>query len=108
MENNGHLLLSSLYLTKPICTYCFLLSLIVLTMNKKDASKIPPLPLNSSVYSFGSTASINFAKPLLSFPTESSNQVNEEYLANMRQIIESIPIHSFNSTSPSVSTYVKR
>ncbi|CAF3653405.1 unnamed protein product [Rotaria socialis] len=99
-------------------------SQISVPMNKKEPSNIPPLPLNSSVYSLGSYSSANHIKPLLSsFPTQSSNRINEEYIAQLCHIIESstssnetkpdegsthrsqsIPIHRFDSTSPSIST----
>jgi hypothetical protein len=73
------------------------------------------------MYPFGS--STHNVRPLLSFPVQSSNRINEEYLTRMRRIVESstnknehkpielsvhhrqsIPIHRFDSTSPSVST----
>ncbi|CAF3418912.1 unnamed protein product [Rotaria sp. Silwood1] len=98
-------------------------SQISLQMNKNEPSIIPPLPLNCSIYPFGSSSSSNRTKSLISFPTQSSNRINEEYLTQMHHIIESsdnlsetkpnersilhcqpIPIHRFDSTSPSIST----
>ncbi|CAF4225344.1 unnamed protein product, partial [Rotaria sp. Silwood2] len=94
-----------------------------LQMNKNEPSAIPPLPLNCSIYPFDSSSSSNRTKPLSSFPTQSSNRINEEYVTQMNHIIESsnnlnetksnersilhcqpIPIHRFDSISPSIST----
>jgi len=82
-------------------------------------SIIPPLPLNSSMYPFGSSSTSPLNKPLTSFPIQSSNRINEEYLAQMHHIAQStddlnertthrrqsMPIHRFDSNSPTVSTY---
>lgn len=91
-------------------------------MNNNELPIIPPLPLNCSMYPFGSSSSpVN--KPLASFPVKSSNNINEEYLKHMHDIIassdnsddvkpielsiyhhRSIPIHRFGSASPTIST----
>jgi hypothetical protein len=92
-------------------------------VNNNELSIIPPLPLSSSMYPFGSSSSSPHKKPLLSFPVQSSNRINEEYLTQMRRIIassnnsndikpielsiyrhQSIPIHRFDSSSPTIST----
>ncbi|CAF1453084.1 unnamed protein product [Adineta ricciae] len=87
-----------------------------------DSTTVPPLPLDSSMYPFCSPSSLSAqVKPLLSFPAHSSTRINEEYLRQMRHIIETssssstnsselkpielpIHIHRFDSTSPSLST----
>jgi hypothetical protein len=94
-----------------------------LLVNNNEPSIIPPLPLNSSMYPFGSSSFSPHVKPFLSFPAQSSNRINEEYLKQMRQIIASsddsnetkpielsidhrqtISIHRFDSASPTIST----
>jgi hypothetical protein len=74
------------------------------------------------MYLFGSSSTQK--KPLLSFPVQSSNRINEEYVAQMHRIIasssdnsdetkpiglwitreQSISMHRFDSASPTVST----
>ncbi|UJR26729.1 hypothetical protein I4U23_008044 [Adineta vaga] len=107
---------------------------ISLSLRNSDSTIIPPLPLDCSMYPFTSSSS-SHKKPALSFPAHSSNRINEEYLTQMRRIIESsspssssstattttnsneikpielsihrrqsIPIHRFDSTSPTIST----
>jgi hypothetical protein len=75
------------------------------------------------MYPFGLSSISTHIKPLLSFPVQSSNRINEEYLAQMHHIIastndsnetklielsihrhQSIPIHRFDSDSPTIST----
>jgi len=92
-------------------------------LNHNELSIIPPLPLNCSMYPFNSSSSSHHTKPLLSFPAQSSNRINEEYLTRMRHIIESstntneikpielsihrhqsIPINRLDSPSPTIST----
>jgi hypothetical protein len=75
------------------------------------------------MYPFDSSSSSSHKNPLLSFPAQSSNRINEEYLTRMHHIIASsnnsneikpielsiyrhrpIPIHRFDSASPTIST----
>ena len=93
-----------------------------------DLPIVPPLPLCSSMHLFGSSSSSPREKPLTSFPVQSSNRINEEYVAQMRRIIassssssseiqedtklieltidhrKSIVVHQLTSTSPAIST----
>jgi hypothetical protein len=81
------------------------------------------------MYPFGSSTSSPHKKPLLSFPVQSSNRINEDYVTRMHRIIASssssnnpdetkpielsiyrhpsIPIHRFDSASPTISTLVR-
>ncbi|CAF1016011.1 unnamed protein product [Rotaria sordida] len=76
-----------------------------LQMNKNEPSIIPPLPLKCSIYPFDLSSSSDRTKPLLSFPTQPSNNLNETKL-NEHSIpnCQLIPIHRFDSTSQSIST----
>lgn len=79
-------------------------------------------PFDSS--STSSSSSSSFKKSSISFPVQSTNHINKEYLARMHDIIassknsneikpielsiyrrQSIPIHRFASDSPTTSTY---
>lgn len=46
------------------------------------------------MYPFASSSLSPREKPLTSFPVQSSNRINEGYLAQMRRIIESSPSSS--------------
>ncbi|CAF0849742.1 unnamed protein product [Adineta steineri] len=69
-------------------------------MTNNGTSMIPPLPLNCSIYPFNSYSSSHHTKPSLSFPAQSSNRINEEYLTKMHQIIESSSSTNSNETEP--------
>jgi hypothetical protein len=78
------------------------------------------------MYPFGLSPFSPQTKPLSSFPVRSTNRINEEYVAQMNRIIASssssdnpdetklielpiireqiIPVHKFDSASPTVST----
>ena len=77
---------------------------LALPLNKDKQLTIPAFSFNSSLDRFGSTSfsSSDYVKPLLSFPIQLSNKLNETKL-NECVVHQSIPVHKYDSSSPSTS-----